>query len=491
MILLPLLPLVVPLSTAVLALATRTQRRVQHMVALLGSATLVASAVSLFAHVWASGPVRVEMGGWSAPFGIIVYADTLSASLVTATALIHFTVTMYGLASADEDRRRSDFWPLANTLVMGVQGAFLTGDIFNLYVWFEVLLISSFVLVAMGNVRRQIEAAAKYVVLNLLSSTSFLLGIALLYGATGTLNLAELSEELHRTEITPLISSITVLFVVGFGIKAAMFPFGLWLPTAYGSPPATLAALLAGLLTKVGVYSFLRTGALLFGGVVDWFDEALLVGAFLSLVVGAIGAFAQATMRGVIVHTVVFAVGFMLLGISAGTHEGMVGAIVYLLSDMVIITSLLLLEGEVERITGHGQLARMGGLYRAHPFLAACFVVVAFSVAGFPPLVGFWGKVALFEALTNIGRWPGMLVALAGSAVVLGSVAQAWSLGIWKPSPAPLSDPRLSLGRALPIAVLVATVIFTSVVPGPLFGLADRAASELLDLDMYRRVVTE
>jgi multicomponent Na+:H+ antiporter subunit D len=488
---LALLPLLIPLATAVLALMVRKVRRAQHLVALLGSAGLSVGTGLLFRAVWLEGPIRMEMGGWSAPFGIIVYADTLSASLAVATAIVHFAVTIYGLATADEDRRRSDFWPLANTLVMGVQGAFLTGDIFNLYVWFEVLLISSFVLVAMGNVRRQIEAAAKYVVLNLLSSTSFLTAIALLYGATGTLNLAELSVEVRDPESIPLISSIAVLFVVGFGIKAAMFPFSLWLPTAYGSPPATLAALLAGLLTKVGVYSFLRTGSLLFGGVVDWFDEVLLLGAFASLVVGAVGSFAQRTMRGVIVHTVIFAVGFMLLGVSVGTQAGVVGAVVYLLSDMIVVTALLLLSGEIERVTGSDRLPDMGGIYRAHPVLAASFVAVAFSVAGFPPLVGFWGKVALFEALTAVGRWPGMLVALAASAVVLASVAQAWSLGIWKAQPHRAIEPRTSVGRVVPIALLVALVLSVSVAPGPLFGVAERAATELLDREGYRRVVLE
>jgi len=486
---LPLTPLVVPLATAVFALAARKHRALQHGVALVGSVVLLGCTSALFAHVWAEGPVRVEMGGWSAPFGIIVYVDTLSASLTVATALVHLAVTTSGLASADEDRRRSDFWPLANTMVMGVQGAFVTGDIFNLYVWFEVLLISSFVLVAMGNLRGQIEAAAKYVVLNLLSSASFLMGIALLYGTTGTLNLAELSVDVRAVESSPLISTIAVLFVVGFGIKAAMFPFSLWLPSAYGCPPAPLAALLAGLLTKVGVYSFMRTGALLFGGVVDWFDEALLAGAFLSLLVGGVGAFAQKELRGVIVHTVIFAVGFMLLGIATGTHDGFRGTIVYLLSDMIVVTALLLLGGEVERMTGHASLRQMGGIYAARPLLAAGFIAVAFSVAGFPPLIGFWGKVALFEAITSVGRWPGMLVALVGSAVVLASVAQAWSLAIWRDAPEPLVEPELGWARALPLVALVGLVVFVSVVPGPLFEVAERAASQLVDLEMYRQVV--
>ncbi|MEQ9495218.1 MAG: proton-conducting transporter membrane subunit [Deltaproteobacteria bacterium] len=488
---LPVLPQVVPLATAVLALSARKNRRVQQSVALLGATLHIVVAAVLFLEVWNGGPARLQMGAWAAPFGIVVYVDTLSAGLVVVTAIVHFAVTGFQLANADEDRRRSDFWPLANTLVMGVQGAFLTGDLFNLYVWFEVLLISSFVLVAIGNARAQVEAAAKYVVLNLLSSTCFLVAIALLYGATGTLNLAELSIALHQPGGVPLVSSIAVLFVVGFGIKAAMFPFGLWLPTAYGSPPAGLAALLAGLLTKVGVYAFLRTGALMFDDVVPWFDDLLLVCAFVSMAVGALGALAQVTLRGAVVHSVVFAVGFMLIGISTGTEQGRAGTIAYLLSDMLVVTTLLLVCGEVERITRGRRLTDMGGLYRSHPLLAIAFIVAAFSVAGFPPLVGFWGKLAILDALTAVGRWPGVIAALAGSAVVLASIAQAWSLGVWKQAPAALATPVVAWGRLVPIVLLVALVAVVSFAPGPLFAVADRAAAELSDVEAYRKGVLE
>jgi len=493
--LLPLTPLLIPLSTAVLGLATRRSRFAQSAVSLMGALALLGCTSALFAMVWSGGPVRVQMGGWSAPFGIIVYVDTLAASLTVATSIVHLAVTAHGLASGDEDRRRSDFWPLANTMVMGVQGAFVTGDIFNLYVWFEVLLISSFVLVAMCNLRAQIEAAAKYVVLNLLSSASFLMGIALLYGVTGTLNLAELSAEDHAQSASPVISIIAVLFVVGFGIKAAMVPFSLWLPTAYGSPPSTVAALLAGLLTKVGVYSFMRTGALMFAGVVPWFGSVMLIGAFASLFVGALGALSQPRLRGVIVHTVVFAVGFMLLGIAPGTEAGYRGTIVYLLSDMVVVTALLLLGGEIERLCGSGRLARMGGMYRAQPMIAVGFIVVAFSVAGFPPLIGFWGKVALFDAITADGAWSGVLLALVGSAIALSSIAQAWSLGLWKPAPEPEAASPVPTGpgpyRALPIAGLVLLIGAASLVPGPLFEVADRAAADLVDIEMVQRVVLQ
>lgn len=486
--LLPVAPLVLPLLTAIAALFTRRSRDAQHGVVIVGAAGHFICTLALFWAVWKSGPIAVGMGGWPAPYGIFVVVDTLSAAITTAAATVHLLVTIHGLASADEDRRRSDFWPLANTLVMGVQGAFITGDLFNLYVWFEVLLISSFVLVALGNTRPQVESATKYVVINLLSSVSFLMGIALVYGLTGTLNLADLAGVL-RAEPHPMLSAVAVLFLVGFGIKAAMFPFSLWLPSAYGTPPATLAALLAGLLTKVGVYAFLRVGTLLFRGPVEGFELMLFAGAFASMFAGALGALAQVRMRAVLVHTIVFAVGFMLLGVGTGTQSGISAAIFYLLSDMVVVTTLLLLGGEVERITGRARLTEMGGIYRAQPLLAVAFLIVAFSVAGFPPFVGFWGKLALFDAAVDAGHWSGVLAALVGSAIVLVSVGQVWSLGLWQPAVEPHADPRVEWGRIISLGALVSLVVLASLFPQPLFDVSDRAAAELLDIEGYRKAV--
>lgn len=480
-----LTPLVIPLLTAIFALFARRSRPLQHQVALMGAAGGVACTAALFYRVWTQGPIVVGMSGWPAPFGIMVVVDTLSASLTLTTSLVHLAITGHGLASSDEDRRRSDFWPLANTMVMGVQGAFITGDVFNLYVWFEVLLLSSFVLVALGNTRPQVEAASKYVVLNLLSSVMFLLGIALLYGSTGTLTLADLARAVREPGQVQYLPFIAVLFVAGFGLKAAMFPFSTWIPSAYGAPPATLAALLAGLLTKVGIYSFLRVGTLLFHGPVEGFGELLLGGAIVSIIIGAIGTMAQLRLRGIIVHTVVFAVGFMLLGLGVGTAQSLEATIAYLISDMLVVTALVLYGGEVERITGETDLAGMGGIYRDHPFLALGFLATAFSVAGFPPLIGFWGKVALLMALIEDGHIVLTLTALLGSAVVLVAVGLAWSRGLWKPAPKPPVDPGMERGRIIPLGLLSLLILGFSFNPQPLFKVAHRAATELIDVEGY------
>ena len=487
----PVSPLVIPLLTAIAALFARRFKMIQSVIALIGASVHLGFCGFLFGEVAASSePLAVGMGGWPAPLGIFVVVDTLSASLVTVTAFVHLIVTVHGLASADEDRRRSDFWPLANTLVMGVQGAFITGDLFNLYVWFEVLLISSFVLVALGNTRLQIEAAAKYVVVNLLSSACFLIGIALVFGMTGTLNLADLALKLRSGVLdSQLLPVVAMLFIIGFGIKSAMVPLSVWLPSAYSAPPATLAALLAALLTKVGVYSLLRVGTLLFSEQVPAFNTVLLVGAFLSIAMGAIGAFAQANLRSLVTHTVVFAVGFMLFGIGIGTEAGLAASIFYLLSDMIVVATLVLLSGEIERITGKSRLSEMGGLYRSHPWVAMAFLMTALSVAGFPPFVGFWAKISIFSAGVGAGYWPAVLLALVGSAVTLSAIVQAWSLGLWKPQSFSYADPRVEWGRVFPIGVLVILLVGLSLAPGPLAEVSARAASELVDVESYGKAV--
>lgn len=485
---LPVAPLLLPLLTAVLTLLVRHHRTAQQAVAIAGALVSLGAALWLHARVGHAEPITVELGGWAPPFGIILYIDTLSASLAVATAIVHVVVTFYGVVAASEQHRRSSLWPLANTLVMGVQGAFLTGDIFNLYVWFEVLLLSSFVLVALGNERAQIVASAKYVVLNILSSVSFLTAIAMLYGITGTLNLAELSVAVRETDVGPLFSSIAVLFVTGFGIKAAMFPFGLWLPSAYGSPPATIVALLAALLTKVGVYSLLRVGALLFWGVVPWFEPAMLTLGLCSIAIGALGLISQSRAHSVLVHSIVFAVGFMLLGIAGMHPSGVTGTVAYLLSDMMVVTALVLAAGEVERVTGETELSKMGGIYRNYPGLAVVFLVVALSVAGFPPLIGFWAKVALLQGLIEAGQWQIGVAALLGSAVVLLGVSQVWSRGLWKGTTIGERGEGRDLRMAVPVGSLVLLIAAISLVPGPLFSLAERSANQLLDLELYRNV---
>ena len=271
-----ILPVLIPLVTATLALAARQSLPAQRALSVFGAVALLIAAGALMAGVWQGGTQAVQLGEWQAPFGITFVADLLGAVMVLITAIVGLAAIVYSLATVDADRERAHYHVLYHVLLMGVCGAFLTGDLFNLYVWFEVLLISSFVLLVLGNGRGQVRGAVVYVMINLVGSLGFLAAIGLLYGVTGTLNLADLSVRLAATDAPGLVTSISMLFLIAFGIKAAVFPLFFWLPASYHTPPIAVAAIFAGLLTKVGVYALIRVFTLLFTQDVGYTHTILL-----------------------------------------------------------------------------------------------------------------------------------------------------------------------------------------------------------------------
>ena len=283
------LPILIPLSAAVLMLFTWRQPVLHRWlsVASMGALTLVAAR--LFAEVNTVGIQAVQVGNWPAPFGITLVADLLSAIMVLLIGLIGVAVAIYGLATVDHERQQDGYHVLVQILIMALVGAVLAGDIFNLFVWFEVMLITSFVLLALGG-RSQIEGAFKYVALNLFASSLFLAAVGILYGVTGTLNMADLAQRFAAGVVAPgLVTTLAVLFLIAFGIKSALFPLFFWLPASYHTAPAVVAALFAGLLTKVGVYVLIRLFTLLFVQETAYTHTLLLWVAGITMVVGVLG----------------------------------------------------------------------------------------------------------------------------------------------------------------------------------------------------------
>ncbi len=479
---LPLWPLVVPLLTLIATFATNRLPSVQRLFAALGALGSLAVAGLLLREVSSRGPVHVAVGGWEAPFGIILYVDHASAGFVLFAAIVHAATTARQVFRRESSRL---YWPLLNGLVLGVQGAFVTADIFNLYVWFEVLLLSSFVLVALGNAREQSGAALRYAVLNFFSSASFLLGIALLYGSTGTLNFAELSL-IVRAGTTTHLDSVAAFFLVGFAIKAALFPFSMWLPFAYSTPPASAAIPMAALLTKVGVYALLRTGVLVFG-TVWWFDEVLSIAAIVSIVIGAVGMFAEVRLRAIAAHTIVFASGFMLLGVARLEAGALAGVLTYAFADMLVVWTLFVFIAEMEGRSGAIRLDQMGGYYRHAPWSAAVLGLLLLSVAGFPPMVGFWAKLLLLQSVAE-ASWLLVGLALSASALVLLAVCRAWSRAAWRDGEQAPAAPDSRLGFAVGSLVAVAFVAL-SVYPEPLVELARAGARDMLDIALYQEIL--
>lgn len=487
------LPIMVPAITGMLALLLRNHRSVQRGLSVLGAVVLFGTGCGLLYQVQAHGILAVQLGDWAAPFGITLVVDYFSAGLVGVTGFVALAVAVYSLVGIDEAREQFGFHTLFHLLLMGINGAFITGDIFNMYVWFEVLLIASFVLLVLGNDRAQLDGAVKYVGINMVSSASFLTAIGLLYGLTGTLNLADLSESMAPVREAGLESAIAMLFLIGFGIKAALFPLYYWLPASYHTPPAPIAAIFAGLLTKVGIYSLMRVFTLLFPNPSGYMQAVLLVVAGATMLLGVFGALVQRHILRLLAFLVISAMGYVVMGLGFFTTLGLAGAIFYVFQDVPVKTALFLIGDLMERDTGTTNIGDMGGLYQYRPLLATVFVVPAFSLAGFPPFPGFWGKLTLLQAGVEQEQWIIVGIALLVGLLTLLVVAQVWGRAFWTLE----EEEEMALGETLytrtilngPVVGLAVTLFVLGCYAEPVLSYAHKAAIHLTDTGPYVQAV--
>ena len=484
------LPLLIPFATATLAFLLKT-RAAGRIVSVLGAAAMLAAAIVLMVATLDQDIVVGQMGDWGAPFGITLVADLLSATMVVITAVIALAVAIFACGELDERIETLGWHALFHILIGGVTGAFLTGDLFNLYVWFEVMLISSFGLLVMGGSKAQIDGGVKYVALNLVSTILFLTAIGTLYAMTGTLNLADLSRSIASLENQGMVTVVAMLFMVAFGIKAAVFPLFFWLPAAYHTPSFATSAVFAGLLTKVGVYALIRMFSLVFIHDIAWTHTILLWVACATMVVGVLGAAAQNDFRKILSFHIVSQIGYMILGLAIFTPLAMLGAVFYLVHHIIVKANLFLVAGVADRLTGSTSLTRIGGLYAHAPLLAFLFFIPAFSLAGFPPLSGFWAKLFVVRAAVEDGLGWAVFFSLAVGALTIFSMTKIWDGAFWEPHPEKI-EPRLStlprgtrLAMIWPIAGLAALTCVIGFMPEPFVQLAERSAAQLLDPDAY------
>ncbi len=485
-------PLTIPLITAMLALLLWQNRRAQRIASIFGATAHMLATLILFIFISREGIQAVQIGNWPAPFGITLVVDLFSAIMLAVTGLIGLAVAVFSLGNIDARREAFGYHPLYHVLLMGISGAFLTGDLFNLYVWFEVMLIASFVLTALGGERAQMEGALKYVTLNLLSSAIFLAAVGTLYGVTGTLNLADLSLQIHEVD-TGLVNALAMMFLIAFGLKAALFPLFFWLPAAYHTPPAAVSAIFAGLLTKVGVYALVRVFSLIFVQEMAYTHTVILVIASLTMLVGILGAISQQDFRRILSFNLISHVGFMLLGLAFFTPLALAGMIVYTVHHMIVKTTLFLLSGLVFKLRGTYRIELLGGFYRSRPFFALLFLIPAISLAGLPPLSGFWPKLALFRA--GLGQQAYLVIGIAifMSFLTLYSMIKIWNQVFWKAAPTEVGDaqidpPQWNL-QWIPVLVLTLFILALGLVPEPIFQIARDAAHQLLAPSEYVGVV--
>lgn len=474
-------PLIIGFIFGALCLMQRKNIQRQSGIAIVGLVLMLLADIGLFINVLENGTVVMTMGRWLPPFGITFAADMLGAIFALIAGIVGLAGGIYALGDIDDTSRRYGFFPFLLLMMAGVTTAFLTGDLFNLYVWFEVLLIASFGMIVLGSEREQLDGAIKYAFLNLIATTLFLIGVAYLYGIFGTLNMADIARKAPALQTTGPHFTVAILFLFAFGMKAAAFPLNAWLPASYHTPRIAVSALFAGLLTKVGIYALLRIFLTLFPQ--DRDELALFIGiiAALTMLIGALGALAQTDIRRLLGYLVISGIGLMLAGLAVGNQTALSGAIFYAAHSMVIMTALYLLAGAMGGLMNTFDLNKAGGLYARFPWLAALCLVLVFAASGLPPFSGLWPKVYLVKGAIDIGIWW-----LAASIIIAGllttiALVRVFAFSFWRDAQIEIANaPVLNPINIASAVALAAISIIAGIYPEPFIQVANRAAFELL-----------
>ncbi|KAA9395357.1 Na+/H+ antiporter subunit D [Kocuria coralli] len=519
------LAIIIPFVGAALSLVLVHRNRMQRTVAIGFLALSLVIEILVLIQSWDAEPTAVNLGGWDAPFGIVLMVDQLSAVMLVVSSIVSLAVLIYatgqGVADGDAEGPISIFYPTFLILVAGVSNAFLAGDLFNLYVGFEIFLVASYVLMTMGGTTQRIRAGVTYVVVSIISSVLFLIAIGMIYAATGTVNMADLSVKLADLPVGTQMQ-LHLMLLIAFGIKAAVFPLSFWLPDSYPTASAPVTAVFAGLLTKVGVYAIIRTETLLFTG--DRISTLLMWVSLLTMVVGILGALAQIDIKRMLSFTLVSHIGYMIFGIAVGTDAAYAAVVYYVAHHIIIQTSLFLVAGLIERRGGSTNTDRLGGLARLAPVLAMLYIVPALNLGGIPPFSGFLGKIGLFQAGVDVATWQTYVViagAVLASLLTLIAMMRVWNrVFLRTPDDADFPDPvllaptreghwgagahqtltarngdpaqRVSLLPRLmvwPTTILVVVGVGLTVFAGPLFKVSENAAANLGNPGAYVEAV--
>ncbi|WGH81398.1 Na+/H+ antiporter subunit D [Auritidibacter ignavus] len=501
------LAVVLPILGAALAFTLVRRPRGQILVTVLTIVVTLLLEIALLIATWNEGANAVFLGGWEAPWGIVMVVDRFSALMLVVATTVVFAVLLYasaqGIGDDDTPRPVSIFHPTYLILTAGVSNAFLAGDLFNLYVGFEILLTASYVLLTMGGTGPRIRAGVTYVVVSVISSVIFLIAIAMIYGATGTVNLADLAVKL--AELDPDLQQVLhIMLLVGFGIKAAVFPLSFWLPDSYPTAPAPVTAVFAGLLTKVGVYAIVRTETLLFPG--NRLNDLLLVVAGLTMVIGILGALVQSDIKRVLSFTLVSHIGYMIFGLALANVVGLGATVFYVVHHITIQTSLFLVTGLIEYRAGTANIDRLGSMLKISPLIGVLYIIPALNLGGIPPFSGFIGKVGLLQA--GVGEGSPLAFALVIASVVtslltLLVMVRIWARVFWRRAE-DVEDATLRVseeaeaaennqppirknlaGLVAPTIGLVTVGVGLTVVAGPLYSFADQAAEDMLARTPY------
>lgn len=512
------LPVLIPALAAALAMLFARVPGIQRQIAFFSLLlTAVVNAIMILVTDF-EGIHTIQVGGWDAPVGITLVADRLSTVMLFTSSVVLFSVMWYAISQGIRDGGKDDpvavFVPTYMLLTMGVNVSFLAGDLFNLYVGFEIFLVASYVLLTLGASPARVRAGVGYVIVSMVSSAIFLTGLALVYAAVGTVNMAQIGLRMDDVPEGTRTAIFGVL-LVAFGIKAAIVPLDAWLPDSYPTAPSLVTAVFAGLLTKVGVYSIIRMRSTVFTD--GSLDSLLMVVALATMLVGILGAMAQYDIKRLLSFTLVSHIGYMIFGVALGTSLGLSGAIFYAVHHILVQTTLFLVVGLIERQAGTSSLRRLGSLLYTAPMIAILYFIPAINLGGIPPFSGFLGKIILLQAGADEGGWLSWVLiggAVITSLLTLYVMMLVWSKGFLRDRgdapegnmaiarPSPLADVtdeveltdrqdvgRLPVGMVGSTALLVAASTAMTFLAGPISGVTSRAAESAQDKSIYQFAV--
>lgn len=485
------LPLLIPLVTAVILIFCSKYIRAQRLISVVSVGLNLLVALFIVNQVNSQGIQTLHMGGWMPPYGIVFVADMLAALLVLTTLIVAGACLFYAFRSIGEEREKHYFYAFFQFLLAGVIGSFLTGDLFNLFVCFEVMLIASYALIVLGGTKRQLRETLKYMLINIISSTLFVAAVAYLYGTVGTLNMAHLSLRVAEVQQDGVLSVIGILFLIVFALKAGLFLF-FWLPGSYSAPPAAVTALFGALLTKVGLYAIIRTFTLIFyhdtGGIhaiIGWMAAA-------TMILGGLGAVAYKDLGRILNYNIIISVGFIAFGVAVASSDSLNGAVFYLMHDMIAKALLFILGGMIIASAGTNKLSEMGGLMRRHPLVGWMFFIAALALVGIPPLSGFLGKVLIVRGGLSEGHYWLSGLALASSLAVLYSLIKVFMGAFWGEAPGqsepqqPARIHRTAYAAAIGLTVMV---IVLGVGSEWIYSYTSQAGAVLSDPSLYINAV--
>jgi multicomponent Na+:H+ antiporter subunit D len=486
------LPLLIPLLGIILLTLTRHHQRLTLRLSLFLNFCLLAASLQLAITLFKSGAVSIQMGNWKAPFGITFVADSLSVIMLTVSGLLAFVTALYQLGDRPEEHR-SEFTPaLTQGLLLGINGAFLTGDLFNLFVWFEVMLMASFVLSSLGSHRSLREGAIKYLFLNFISSALFLIALGLLYGQIGTLNMADIAQKARGLDLLAPLAPSAILLMIAFSIKTALFPLFSWLPASYPTFSDGLGALFGGLLTKVGVYVFYRVFGMILPLDALGLRDLLLWISVLTMIIGVLGAASHYEMRKILSVHIISQVGYMTLALAFESPIALAAGILYMLHNMIVKTNLFLICGTVRQTYGTAELKLLGNGYARFPLLALFFALAGFSLGGIPPLSGFFAKFTLIRAGFAQGEYLATALAMLVGILTLFSMTKIWAEAFWKKVPEASQNPaphQPSCYHLVAIAILTLAMLSFTLFPGTLWNFCERAVEFIHESRHYEKVV--